>query len=344
MTEPADVSKLHPAGQAETLVLGAADVRACLEGPAVLACVERTLRALAAGEAESGPRAFVPAGAGAFFALPAVLHGPRIVGLKWICTLGGNPERGLPKVRGAVLLSEIETGRLRAVLDGKDITAMRTAALAAVAAKHCGRPDGRVAAVVGFGAVGRAAAALLPLVLPVREVRVFGRRTEEAEAAARALPVRAGVAVAVARSIEQAVTGADVVVTATGLTSDAPVVRRGWIGEGATVCAMGSFQEIDTGLIVDARRSGRLVVDSWEGSSHRGAFAPLVAAGMLRREDVGAELSDIVAGRAPGRGSARELVVASLLGRGVLDVAVAAEVLEAAERRGLGRAVAIDTW
>lgn len=329
------------AAPVETLILSAGDVAACLEGEAVLSCVERTLRALAGGAAESGPRAFMAVGSGAFLALPAVLREERIAGMKWVSTLGDNPARGLPKVRGAVLLSDADTGALRAVLDAKAITAWRTAALAVVAAKYCGVAEPGAAAVVGFGTVGRTAAALLSRVLPLREIRVFGRRRAQAEATAAALPRRAGVRIRVADSVREAVTGAGVVVTATGLTADEPLVDRAWIGAGAVVCGLGSYQEIDTALITDA---DRLVVDSWEGSSHRGQFAPLVAAGRLRREDIYAELSEIVAGGKPGRASDREIVVASLLGRGVFDVAVAAEVLDAAQRRGIGRPVAIDTW
>ena len=325
----------------ETLILSAGDVAACLDGDAVLSCVERTLRALAGGAAESGPRAFMPVGSGAFFALPAALREERIAGMKWVSTLGDNPARGLPKVRGTVLLSDADTGALRAVLDAKAITAWRTAALAVVAAKYCGPAEPGAAAVVGFGAVGRTTAALLSRTLPLREIRVFGRRRPETEAAAAALPRRAGVRISVADSVREAVTGAGVVVTATGLTADEPLVERSWIGTGVFVCGLGSYQEVETAVITSA---DRLVVDSWEGSSHRGQFAPLVAAGRLRREDIHAELSEIVAGRKPGRASDREIVVASLLGRGVFDVAVAADVLDAAERRGIGRPVAIDTW
>jgi len=326
--------------ESQTLVLSAADVHACLDPAAVPATVEATLRALAEGAADAAPRSFLPVGDGAFIAMPGHLRGRRIAGVKWASTLNGNPERGLPKVRAAVLLCDAETGQLSAILDAREITALRTGALAAVAAKYCARTGAAVAAIIGFGAVGKGALRALIEMCSLREIRVFGPRREAVAADAAEAAAASGVPVVPAASIRDAVRDADIVVTAAGLRADAPFLEDAWIRPGTVVCGLGSYQEVDGALVT---RADKLVVDDWDASAHRGQFAPLVAAGRLRREDVYAELPEIVCGAKRGRSSEREIIVASLLGRGVLDLAIAAEVVEQARRLGVGQHVGIES-
>ena len=322
-----------------TLVLSAVDVHACLDPAAIPATVEATLRSLADHAVEAAPRSFLDVGDGAFMAMPGLLRRRGIAGVKWVSTLNGNPGRGLPKVRAAILLSDPETGRLRAIVDAREITSLRTGALAAVAAKHCARAEAAVAAIIGFGAVGKGALRALCELFSLREIRVFGRRRDAvARDAAEARAARS-VPVVPAASIRDAVCDADIVVTAAGLASDAPFVEDAWIRPGTVVCCLGSYQEIDATIVT---RADKLVVDDWDAATHRGQFAPLVKTGRLRREDVYAELPEIVSGAKRGRSSGREIVVASLLGRGVFDLAIASDVVERALRQGVGLTVTIE--
>ena len=89
--------------------------------------------------------------------MPGHLRDRRVAGVKWASTLNRNPGRGLPKVRAAILVSDADTGHLTAILDAKEITALRTGALAAVTAKYCARQGAAAAAIIGFGAVGKGA-------------------------------------------------------------------------------------------------------------------------------------------------------------------------------------------
>jgi ornithine cyclodeaminase len=324
----------------DTLVLSAADVHACLDAAGVAATVEATLLALAEGMAEAGPRSFLDMGDGAFIAMPGHLRQRRVAGVKWASTLNRNPARGLPKVRAAILVSDADTGHLTAILDAKEITALRTGALAAVTAKYCARGGAAAAAILGFGAVGKGALHTLIALCALKEVRVFGPRREAVAADAARAAATAGVPVIPTASARDAVAGADIVVTAAGLSADAPFLEDAWIRSGTVVCGLGSYQEIDAALVA---RADKLVVDDWDASAHRGQFAPLVKAGRLHRADVYAELPEIVSGAKRGRSSERDVVVASLLGRGVLDLAIAADVIEQARRRGLGRSVGIES-
>ncbi len=323
----------------ETLVLSAPDVHACLDAARVAATVEATLRALADHTAEAGPRAFLDVGDGAFIAMPGHLRDRRVAGVKWASTLNRNPGRGLPKVRASILVCDAETGHLSAILDAREITALRTGALAAVTAKYCAR-SGAAAAIIGFGAVGKGALRTLTALCALTEVRVFGPRPDAVAADAAAAAAASGVVVRPAASARDAVADADIVVTAAGLSADAPFLEDAWIRPGTVVCGLGSYQEIDAALVA---RADKLIVDDWDASAHRGSFGPLVKAGRLHRADIYAELPEIVSGAKRGRSSERDIIVASLLGRGVLDLAIAADVIEQAQGRGLGQRVRIES-
>src|SRR6185436_18520682 len=109
------------------------------------------------------------------------------------------------------------------------------------------------------------------------------------------------------------------VITAAGLKQDAPFLQGSWIKPGATVCALGSYQEIDATVV---ERAGRIFVDNWEVCQHRGNLAPLVRGGRITRADI-----------------ADEIVLTVLIGVGALDIALAAQALQAARQQGLGLAL-----
>jgi ornithine cyclodeaminase/alanine dehydrogenase-like protein (mu-crystallin family) len=176
-------------------------------------------------------------------------------------------------------------------------------------------------------------------VFSLEAVRVYRRAHESLIADAAAAAAACGVSVIPARSVREAVAEADIVVTATGLTNDVPIVERAWISPGTVVCGLGSYQEIDSALILQA---DKLIVDSWDACSQRGQFAPLVKAGRLYRSEIYAELPDLATGGRPGRSADHEVIVASLIGLGVLDLAISGNIVETAQRRGIGRRVAID--
>ena len=202
----------------------------------------------------------------------------------------GNPARGLPTVTGVVLLSDAETGELRALFDAAAVTALRTGAAAVLAAETLGRDDAQTAAVIGAGVNGRAAARTF--LARGRDVLLWDLDQARAEAAATELGAR------VAGSREEALS-ADLLVTMT--PGHDVLLAEGSLQPGQHVSLMGADGPGKAEIAVAELARARVFCDDWEQASHNGELAHAVEAGALARDDV-TQLGDVLAGQ--GRGPA----------------------------------------
>jgi ornithine cyclodeaminase/alanine dehydrogenase-like protein (mu-crystallin family) len=319
------------------LILGHDDVLAALPPEECAEAMAEVLAAHARGEARMPLRAMVPfEGAAGFMAtMPAWRGGAEpVFSLKSLVIVPDNPARGLDTHQGLVTLFDGQTGRPRAILDASAVTAVRTAAVSAVATRVLAREDARVLAVLGAGVQGRAHLRALPAEREFKEVRVFSPHQAHAEA------LTDGQA-AVAQSAEEAVRGADVIVLAT--TSPEPVINRAWLTPGAHVNAIGASVPSARELDVETVAASALFCDSRESLRHEaGEFRLAVEEGAISGEDhVRAELGEVLAGMAPGRRSPGELTVFRSLGLAVEDLAAAERALVRAREQGIGREVEI---
>jgi len=314
------------------------DVRRALPAAEIYAVVEETLRATAEGRVVNGAKTgfTLDDAAGARFlgGVPAGLPDAGVAGIKWFATCAGNGRLGLPRVPATMIVCDSTTGMLRGIVDATALTVWRTAALALAAIKPCAPATLAKAAVIGLGAIGKALVHYLPSELGVRRITVSGRDHAKTQSDGASLAAALSISVDAATSAEQAVRDADLVITATGLDRDAPFVHGDWIKPGATVCGLGSYQELDETVITRARR---IFVDHREGCAQRGNIAPLIKAGRLGQDRIDGEVAELVAGRLVGRASAHETVVIALIGIGSLDIALAARALERAAAGGLGQ-------
>ena len=210
---------------------------------------------------------------------------------------------GVPTHHAVIQLFKPETGEPLVLMDGRLITEERTAAVSAVATKHLARPDAAVLALIGSGVQARSHLKALPLVREFREVRVWSPR--HAADFAREFGVRA------TDSAEEAVRGADVIVTAT--TSPTPVLRGEWLSPGAHINALGGVPADLRELDDEVLRRARLYVDSREAAEKESG--DVRAAG-----EVVAELGEVAAGTKPSRQSAEEITVFKSVGLAVEDV------------------------
>src|ERR1051325_4971389 len=228
----------------KVLVLSEHDVEQLLTMEECIEVMEDALRALARGEVHNPLRQAIraPGAPGLLGLMPAWRGGERpVYALKEVCVFPGNPPRGRDTHLGAVLLHSGETGELLAVVNASAVTAIRTAAVSAVATKLLAREDAKVLAVIGGGAQARSHLQAIPLVRNLTEVRLC-RRGER---------------------VDEAVRGADIIVTAT--SSKEPVLKREWIAPGTHINAVGSSipttRELDgaavaaASLFVDRRES-----------------------------------------------------------------------------------------
>ena len=317
------------------LILGHEDVLAALSPEACADAMAEVLAAHARGEARMPLRSMVPfEGAAGFMAtMPAWRGGDDpVFSLKSLVIVAGNPARGLDTHQGTVTLFDGSTGEPRAILDASAVTEVRTAAVSAVATRVLAREDARVLAILGAGVQGRSHLRALVPVREFEEVRVYAPSREHAQA------VAVGRAT-VASSAEEAVRGADVVVTAT--SSSQPVISRAWLAPGAHVNAVGasvpSARELDLETVVD----GALFCDSRESlRNEAGEFRLALEQGAISGEDhVRAELGEVLAGMAPGRTGPDELTVFRSLGLAVEDLAAAVRAVARARELGIGTEV-----
>lgn len=328
----------------ELLVLREGEIRALLDPAACIQAMERAFAAYATGKAQLPPviNLEVPEHGGEVHVKSGHLSGGAYYAVKIASGFYGNAALGLPSSNGMVLVFDAGTGAPAALLlDNGFITDLRTAAAGALAAKYLARAQLNTVAVIGSGAQARYQLQLLPRVRNFHEARVWGRDRNKAEACVEDLR-RAAIpsAFSVADSVEQAVRGADLVITVTA--SREPLLRAEWLAPGATVIAVGSDgpdkQELDVGVLA---RAARIVADSLPQCLRLGEIHHAVEQGAIRKEKVSAELGEIAAGLKPGRQSGEELIVCDLTGVGVQDVAAASLVMERALAAGAGEKLAL---
>jgi ornithine cyclodeaminase len=281
-----------------------------------IAVMEDALAALARGEVHNPLRQGIraPGAPGLLGLMPAWRgSGTPYYALKEVCVFPDNPKRGLDTHLGAVILHSGETGEPLAFMNASAITAIRTAAVSAVATKLLAREDASVLAIIGPGVQGWSHRKAIPLVRPIREIRMCKR----------------------GESVEDAVRGADVIVTAT--SSREPILQREWLTPGVHINAVGSSiaaaRELDTATVAAAS----LFVDRRESTlNESGDFLFAKRDGAVADAHLRAELGDLLIGTARGRTSAEEITLFKSLGLAVEDLASAAFLYEKARREERG--------
>ncbi|MGA8336558.1 MAG: ornithine cyclodeaminase family protein [Solirubrobacteraceae bacterium] len=320
------------------LILSHDDVTAALPPDACADAMAEVLAAHARGEAQMPLRSVVRfEGAAGFMGLMPAWRGGEepVFALKTLCLMPGNPARGLDTHQGTVTLFDGATGVPRAILDASAVTAVRTAAVSAVATRTLARDDARVLAILGAGVQGKAHLQALVGVREFEEVRVYS----PTEAHARALAAAGDGLARVVSSAEDAVRGADVVVTAT--SAQEPVLRRDWLEAGAHVNAVGASTPSVRELDVDTVAACALFCDSRESlRNEAGEYRLALEQGAIPGENhVRGELGEVLAGSAPGRLHADELTVFRSLGLAIEDLAAAECAVARARRMRIGTEV-----
>ena len=324
------------------LILSRRDVIDLLTLSDCIDAVEEAFRRHAEGCTRRPGVLSVPAPDGGFHIKAAGLTGTRgYFAAKINANFPENPRRGgLPAIQGTVVLADAHTGTPLAVMDSGSVTALRTGAATAVAAKFLACADAETATIVGAGVQGETQLAALATVLPLRRAWVFDLDHTRAEAMAARATAQLGFPVAAGRDLRAALRESAVCVTCT--PSRRPLVAAGDVGAGTFIAAVGADsegkQELEPALVASAT----LVVDVLEQCAVIGEVQHALAAGLLRREDIHAELADVVVGRRPGRTRPDEITIFDSSGTALEDVAAAVVVYEKARAIGRGTEVKLD--
>jgi ornithine cyclodeaminase/alanine dehydrogenase-like protein (mu-crystallin family) len=325
---------------ADTLILCRSDITALVPLDDCIAAMEDAWRGQKEGTTAPSGVLGVHVPSGGFHVKTARLdRGRRYFAAKLNANFPENRARhGLPTIQGVVSLFDGDDGRLLALLDSMEITRLRTGATTAVAAKHLSRPNASRVALFGCGTQGQVQLQALSRVRPLRHAVVYDRDRPAAERLARALGPELGLDVEVAGDeIFDRVRTSDIVVTCT--SSRSPFLRAEHVGAGAFVAAIGADREDKQELDVALLAAGRVVVDALEQCATIGELHHALDAGVMTRADVGADLADVVAGRAAGRVASEQITIFDSTGTGLQDVAAAALAFERAVAAGRGMRV-----
>ncbi len=288
-------------------------------------CIELmadALSALARGEVFQPLRTIVrpPDARGLLGLMPAYRAGGQgAFGLKAICVFPGNPAIGKDAHQGAVMLFSRETGELLALMNASEITAIRTAAVSAVATRMLAREDAEQLGIVGAGVQARTHLAALSAVRPIKRAKVACRNIEHAEELAREMRPQFSFSIEPVWTNEEAVRGADVIVTAT--SSLEPVLNKEWISPGAHVNAIGTHspnsREIDGATMAAAK----IFVDRRESAlNESGDYLLAAKEGLVNAESIIGEIGELLVGTKTGRTSATDITLFKSLGLAIEDV------------------------
>jgi len=277
----------------------------------------------------------LPDGKNAFAVMPAFMESPHVMGVKSVSIFPGNHGTALDSHQGAVLLFDTGNGSVLAVMDASSITAIRTAAVSAVATRALSRSDASELAILGSAVQARTHLEAMLLVRPIERVRVWSRHADSARSFVEAARSRHAVAIETCDSASAAVDGAHIICTTTA--SREPVLAGEWVGPGAHINAVGasavSSRELDSNAVARAR----LFVDRRESAlNESGDFLIPRGEGSIDDTHILAEIGEVLLGRHPGRESRDEVTLFKSLGLAIEDLAAAHHIYHKAMSSGAG--------
>jgi len=240
----------------------------------------------------------------------------------------------LPTIQGVVAVFDGENGRLLALMDSIEITILRTGAATAVAAKFLARPDSKTVTICGCGNQGRVSVRALSTLFPLERIYAFDIDQSVAHTFEKEMSDELSISVTATSDLSKAVRKSDICVTCT--TSKQPFLKAKDVAPGTFIAAVGADSEDKQELEPELLTSGKLVVDIKEQCATIGELHHALNKKVLTKEDVHAELGEVIAGKAPGRESDDEIIIFDSTGMALQDVAAAAIVYEKAMLKGSG--------
>ncbi|MEM1550615.1 MAG: alanine dehydrogenase [Candidatus Bathyarchaeia archaeon] len=329
----------------ETLLLCDNEIKELISMRDVMDVVELAFKEKCVGYVQMPPKIYL------FFnkyngdlrVMPAYIESIDVAAVKVVNVHPENKVKyNLPTVMATITLIDPKTGFPLAIMSGTTITNMRTGAAGGIAAKYLARRESRVIGLIGAGAQARTQlAALIEVFKFLDEVRVWDINEENMMAFRREMDAKYGhiCQIKAAKSAEDAVREADIVITAT--PSRAPIVMDEWVSPGMHFNCIGADapgkEELDPRIF----KRAKIVVDDWEQAAHSGEINVPLSRGIISKRDVWAELGEIIAGKKPGRVSKDEITVFVSTGLAIQDAVTASLAYRRALEKGVGRKIRI---
>jgi len=320
------------------LALTAAEVKQLLPMEECIELMADSLAAFSRGAVHQPLRTMIsPTGAKGLFALmPAYRQDENCVyGLKAVSVFPGNPIHGKDAHQGIVMLFDGSTGEPLAMMGSPIITALRTAAVSAVATHLLARENAVELAIIGAGVQARTHLAALSCVRPLKRVRVVSREPAHSNQLAREMQPEFSFAIEPVRLVEEALRGAEVIVVVTNATE--PVLRYEWITPGAHINAIGAHSPDAREIDSDTMAAASIFVDSRESAlNEAGDYCLAASEGRIGPQAIKAEIGELLNGLGPGRTSPQEVTLFKSLGLAVEDMACAEYLFKKAQEQNVG--------
>jgi alanine dehydrogenase len=277
---------------------------------------------------------------GRITSMPGFLNEDQALGMKVVTYFHNNPKQNLPSILATIMLFSSETGKMIAVMDGSYITAIRTACASAMASKVLSNPSASVLGVLGAGVQAKAHIMAVARVRKIRTIKIYSPSGKSASRIKQELESKLEVTIEVANSAEEAVRGADIIVTAT--TAKQPILSAQWLKPGAHINAVGSHRPDLRELDGSTMARSKVFVDSREAiMAECGDILLALAEKSITADHVQVEIGEVLAGTKPGRTAAEEVTLYKSVGIAIQDVATAQLVYHKALQRGVGADVIV---
>ena len=319
-----------------TLILTSRDVAALLSIEECIEAVEHVFRLHGTGKTQAPGVLGVHTHDGGFHIKAGVLQRDRsYFAAKINANFPQNPKRlGLPTIQGVIVLSDAENGRPLAVMDSTEITAQRTAAATAVAAKYLARPESKTLTICGCGIQGRVSLRALMRLFPLEQVFAYDIDSNRSQKFANDLPAELAITIKAVDQLTGAALQSDICVTCT--PSKQFFLKREHIAPGTFVAAVGADneekQELDPALLAVSK----VVADLVEQCATIGELHHALDQRVMTKDQVHAELGEVVAAIKPGRTSNDEVIIFDSTGMALQDVVTSALVYEKAKQQSAG--------
>jgi alanine dehydrogenase len=319
----------------EVLWLSEEDVKAVLGMDDAIIAVENAFRDQAAGTAQMPPKSYLyfPKYSGDLRTMPAYLEGLDLAGVKIVNVHPGNPAKGLPTVMALFVLNSPQTGAPISIMSATYLTSIRTGAAGGIAAKYLARPESKVVGMVGAGAQARTQLLALSKVFKIETVIVSDRSMEGALAFEKEGRAILDCEYRFTTNPREAC-DCDILVTTT--PSRLPVVKDAWIKPGTHINAIGADAKGKQELESSLTKRAKVVVDDMTQAVHSGEVNVPISEGMLRPEEIYAQIGEVLEGIVPGRTSSDEITIFDSTGLAIQDVATANVVYKNALEAGRG--------
>ena len=307
--------------------------RVCPSTTEMVQMLDEVFKQQAAGQTQMPPKPGIFASdSESWRAMLAYVPGLRVAGVKWVSVFGSNANRGLPQITALLIINDIETGFPKAILDGSLITARRTAAASALAARHLGRASARRLGIIGCGVQARTHAEALLASFPITDLFAYDIDASAAQQYIQEVSSRYDVAVHAVDSPRAAVESMDIVLSAGPiLKTPLPTIRSDWLSQGSLVLSIDYVSHFDPNAFEVFDLISTDVQEQFDHYRSLGFFSAV--------PPFQCDLGQLVTGKHSGRTKDNETILACLLGAAIEDMAVAARVVEAAENSGIGQLV-----